>query len=307
MVGLREVDALMTRGDHDPVFAKAEREDDQAVALGLDADSPPVSPLNWCARLWCLCTGREYDPDLTEVSPEFVEFLARKGLDTPKITPLFDVDYYASQISWQIGPKNYFLHYCEGSLDVTLKPHVLFDGDFILSQIGLAEFDRPPLLYFLEQSDPNLSPHPLFEPGLYAEAVGEEFLSGELPIVAFIERWSSKPAPFSSFFCHSYYCLHEPVVRYSWLNPLIHFLSMPMERRRDPNPMFHRGWYGGSLPEDEIGRTEPLIHYIRHGLPQGLMPNPFAYEELRASSLGLPALVESLRRYLSFPRELGAA
>ena len=289
----------------------AEALPDDALEPALTAEAPPThvperDPIGWCARLWSLCTGRDFDPDLTPASAEFLAFLAMKGLDTPRITPLFDVEYYAEQISWQLEPKNYILHYCESALDAAVQPHVMFDGDYILSQAGLKAFDRPPLLYFLEENDPSLSPHPLFEPDLYAAAVGDEFLAGDLPVVAFIDRWARKPAPFSSYFCHSYYCLHEPVVRYSWLNPLIHFLSMAPDRRRDPNPMFHRGWYASNLPEHEDEKIEPLVHYIRYGLPLGTMPNPFAYEELRASSLGLPALVATLRRYLSFPTELSA-
>ncbi len=267
---------------------------------------PKGDPLAFCARLWSVCTKQPFDPEYTTENPEFLEFLNHKGSDTPRITPLFDIDYYSDQLSWQNAPINYYLHYCQGALDVELQPHVLFDSDYVLSQSGLSAFDCPPLLYFLEQNNPKLSPHPLFEPELYSAAVGDDFLNGELPICAFIERWAEKNAPFSSYFSRRFYSLHEPVVRYGGFNPLVHFLSAPAERRRDPNPMFHRGWYASTLAADDIGLEEPLIHYIRHGLPKGLMPNPFAHTELHAASLGLPALVEALRRYLSFPVELTA-
>ena len=273
---------------------------------GANIEIAAVDPMIFCARLWCVCTGQTFDADQTVNNPEFLGFLSRKGLDTPRITPLFDIEFYHEQVSWQLEPKNYILHYCECALETSIQPHILFDRDYLLSQSGMDEFDRPPLLYFLERGDHSLSPHPLFECDVYAGAVGAEFLAGEHPIVAFIERWAQKPAPFSSFFSHKYYCLHEPVVRYSMLNPLMHFLYMPPARRKDPNPMFHRGWYGATLPAEVIGHTEPLIHYIRHGLPMGLMPNPFAREELRADSLGLSALVDALRRYLSFPKQLSA-
>jgi hypothetical protein len=294
-----------TLGSEALAVDEALAEDQEGSEEGLPAQpvTTETDPLTFCARLWCVCTKQPFDPDYTTESPEFLEFLEQKGSNTPKITPLFDIDYYAEQLSWQIAPINYYLHYCESAMDVALQPHVLFDGDYVLSQSGLATFDRPPLLYFLEQNDPNLSPHPLFEPALYSAAVGEDFLGDDLPICAFIERWTQKNAPFSSFFSRKFYALHEPVVRYGGLNPLVHFLSAPPERRRDPNPMFHRGWYANSLVAEDIGVEEPLVHYIRHGLPMGLMPNPFAHGELHAASLGLPALIDALRRYLSFPVE----
>ncbi len=279
-------------------------QDDADDELSAEPETPETDALTYCARLWCICTKQSFDPERTKESPEFLAFLQRKGMDTPRITPLFDVDYYSEQLSWQNAPINYYLHYCESALDVALQPHVLFDSDYVLSQSGLRAYDRPPLLYFLEQNDPMLSPHPLFEPALYSNAVGDDFLNGDLPICAFISRWAEKNAPFSSYFSRRFYSLHEPVVRYGGLNPLVHFMSAPPERRRDPNPMFHRGWYANSLAADEIGLEEPLIHYIRYGLPMGLMPNPFAHSELHAASLGLPALIEALRRYLSFPVEL---
>jgi hypothetical protein len=218
--------------------------------LPAEHEAPQGDALTFCARLWCVCTKQSFDPESTKKSPEFLEFLQKKGLDTPRITPLFDVDYYSEQLSWQNAPINYYLHYCESALDVALPPHVLFDSDYVLSQSGLRAFDRPPLLYFLEKNDPTLSPHPLFQPELYSAAVGDDFLNGDLPICAFISRWAEKSAPFSSYFSRRFYSLHEPVVRYGGLNPLVHFMSAPPERRRDPNPMFHRGWYANSLASD---------------------------------------------------------
>ncbi|MEO8881817.1 MAG: hypothetical protein ABI377_00070 [Devosia sp.] len=268
-----------------------------------EAITLPSSPLSFCARLWCLCTKRPYDSEHTESTPEFLDFIARTNRDTPAVTPLFDVDYYAEQISWQSEPINYLLHYCQNSTDVPLHPHVLFDSEYVLSQSDMVAFDRPPLLYFMEKHDPAFSCHPLFDPDVYVTEVGEDFLREDLPIVAFISRWAEKPASFSRYFSRNFYSLHEPVVRYGQLNPLVHFMSMPPDGRRDPNPMFHREWYMDSLAEDNLGATEPLVHYIRHGLPKGLMPNPFARSELQAASLGLAALVEALRRYLSFPAE----
>jgi hypothetical protein len=300
-----------SRGQSGAPNAQARLTDDlfEDDLVGVD-ETPPATPawdaMACCARLWSVCTKQPYDPDHTPTSPEFLAFLDRKGPETPRITPLFDPDYYSAQISWQNEPINYLLHYCQATMEVDVGPHVLFDDDYVLSQSGLAAFEAPPLLHFLEANDPSISPHPLFDPALYAQSVGEDFLGGDHPVIAFIERWAERPAPFSPYFSRRFYGLHEPVVRYGGLNPLIHFLSMPPERRRDPNPMFHRGWYAASLAPDALGDDDPLVHYIRHGLAMGLMPNPFAQSELRAGSLGLPALVDALRRYLSFPPEGGA-
>jgi len=274
--------------------------DDREVALAAG------DPIDLCAQLWSVCARRPYEGEATAHDPDFVAFLEQSGMDTPQITPLFDVEYYAHQVSWQTPPINFVLHYCGNWPAADLRPHVIFDNAYLLAQTGISRFVRPPLLHLLEAGDPKLSPHPLFDPRYYAEAVGEDFLAGDLPIIAFVERWAAKPAPFSPFFSTDFYGLHEPAVRFGSLNPLIHFLSTPQDRRRDPNPMLHRSWYR-ALVEDELGDAEPLAHYVVHGLARGLMPNPFASGELRASSLGLPALIEALRRYIAFPDESARA
>jgi hypothetical protein len=57
-------------------------------------------------------------------------------------------------------------------------------------------------------------------------------------------------------------------------HPLVHYLTVGVERSCDPNPLFDTTWYLQNYPEVAVARVNPLFHYIEFGAKLGFNPGP---------------------------------
>lgn len=237
-------------------------------------------------------TGRTIEDDEVDV------FLAQKGAACVSPTPLFDVEHYLGQLPRALaGTVNPVAHYLEFGAAAGLLPHPIFDLIWLREQVaGRADLARvPPLLAVLEAvRPPYVSPHPLFDPACYMAATGRPAEGvGWAPAALFLAHWRTERAAFSPYFDVAFYYRQNPHLAGGALDPLTHYLSQPLGRREDVNPMFHAGYY--ALAHKDVGEEDPFAHYLRVGLAEGRLPNPYALAELG----GLGPTPEVLRAYLT--------
>ncbi len=237
---------------------------------------------------------------------------ADAGLDS-RAYPLafFDQDYYRSQLpeAWN-GEANLYLHFCRLGGRLGLKPNPIVDFGFLQRQ--LAELDaggfrpagqraRPPrdnvdlLAQYLRRiGDRNLSPHPLFDPSLYA--VSADLAETDIPVLHFLAHGSD--TAFSPYFSVEFYELQVPELRGSTINRLGHYCDAAPDERCDANPMLSGAYYRAAVGNPAV---DPLSHFVTDGADLGLRPNPYTDADFAAGGLDAEwlGIGTALRRYIA--------
>jgi len=252
-------------------------------------DKPDLAELRM--RLWLACDRAAEIPE-EEGGP----FQARSGEAPP--TLLFDSKFYVGQLPWFLrGKVDAVDHYLSEGWAVGLSPHPAFDSDHVAAQLGVQEWTEPPLLGFLEHKG-NISAHPLFDVEIYTRHVPLRGGSYTKSFETFLEWSQGARAPFSRFFALDWYNTWEPVTRSGRMNPLLHYLTTQPVRRRDPNPMMHNIWYDLQYPAKSSQPADPLIRFVKIGLREGHLPNPFAARQLKLAGPDSIAPYDALLRYV---------
>jgi hypothetical protein len=220
----------------------------------------------------------------------------------------FDPVFYRSQLPPGFAPAaNPLLHYLEAGHQAMLSPHPCFDLDLLCGSGGARPAPRigpavpPPLLTIMEaRASPYATPNVLFEPEIYVRFLPRDALGGLPPFEHFLRFWQDHRVPFSRYFDVAFYArTHRHILR-SGINPLLHYMTQPVEARSDPNPMIHAKYYAAS--QNHVW-GDPLIHYIRFGIAGGCLPNPYAEQELRrqATDHSRGFFAQLLDDYVSIP------
>lgn len=78
----------------------------------------------------------------------------------------------------------------------------------------------------------------------------------------------------SSLFWKDYYLNQNDDVRFTGVDPLLHYLLHGAEESRNPNPLFDSRWYLDEYRDVANSLLNPLIHYIRFGATELRDPGP---------------------------------
>lgn len=242
-------------------------------------------------RFWLACDRA------TEI-PEGDAGPIRAQGDDASPTLLFDSKFYLGQLPWFLrGKVDAINHYLSEGWTMRLSPHPAFDSDHVAAQLGVREWTEPPLLGFLEHKG-NVSAHPLFDVEIYTRHVPLDCKRFAKSFEAFLEWSPGARAPFSRFFSLDWYSTWEPVTRSGRMNPLLHYLTTQPARRRDPNPMVHNVWYDLQYPAKAGQAADPLIRFVKVGLREGHLPNPFAARQLKLVGSDSVAPYDVVQRYV---------
>ena len=199
----------------------------------------------------------------------------------------------------------------------------IFRPDWYLARYpDVAAEGVDPLTHYLRRgSAEGRDPHPLFDTDWYL-AQNVDVAAGRVNPLEHYLRWGAvegrDPHP---LFDSSWYLAQYPDVRDHGLNPLVHYVRWGAVELRHPNPYFYAGDYVAqcrkaskvtqSETDDQLSRTtcamssvvktgsaraelnsvgseNPLVHFIRYGIPNGVRPNLSI----------LPARLESFRQRL---------
>jgi hypothetical protein len=236
--------------------------------------------------------------------------LAAELAQSRALTPLFRPDGYLAHLPPALRRTTRPLHhYLRTGAWLPLSTHPCIDPAFIAARHDAEDAPAKPgaapgikvpaLLRLLEATEaPHVDPCPLFDSAFYAQHLPAAALDRITPFEHFLLHWCDNPVPFSRFFDFEFYFFLNQHVARARLNPLVHYFEQPVEQRTDANPMIHGRYYAASVGGV---RGDPLAHYVRFGLAQGIAPNPYAFGELRVDGADLPPEVmrELLTSYVA--------
>ena len=77
----------------------------------------------------------------------------------------------------------------------------------------------------------------------------------------------------ASLFDSAFYLRSYPDVAASGMDPLVHYLTVGVSERRDPNPLFDTSFYLATNPDVEMAGVDPLLHYLLRGAAEGRDPS----------------------------------
>ncbi len=229
------------------------------------------------------------------VTPEGL--LSAELAQSRSLTPLFRPDHYLAHLPPALRRTTRPLHhYLRTGAWLPMSTHPCIDPAFIAAchdvddapvRPGAAPGIKvPALLRLLEATAAaHVDPCPLFDSAFYAQHLPAAALERMTPFEHFLLHWCDNPVPFSRFFDFEFYFFLNQHVARSRLNPLVHYFEQPVEQRTDANPMIHGRYYATTIGGV---RGDPLAHYVRFGLAQGVAPNPYAFSELRVDGTDLP-------------------
>ena len=170
-----------------------------------------------------------------------VHFVLHGHKEWREFHPLFDIDYYLSQIPELHEEKdiNLLLHYLTEGYKQNISPSRLFDAEYYLSRYSSGKsIGSPALLHYLKYGyKDGFNPHPAF---------------------------------------NTEYYLSQYPDRSAWLetSPLLHFFKRAKDKRKSPHPLFNVETLTKTYPKYSEVSYCPLMHYIQHGIKHNISPNP---------------------------------
>lgn len=159
--------------------------------------------------------------------------------------PLFDEAYYRAS-----GPQfegDAYAHFCAAGWSGERAPHPLFDVEYYASQVAEgARRGMDPLAHFLTVGwQRGLDPHPTFDCAHYMSQAAHD-LGGQDPLTHYLTTgWRSGLDPHRLFWT-KYYLEANPDVAAACINPLLHYITNWADGAgsRQPYPQFDSIAYG---------------------------------------------------------------
>ena len=169
---------------------------------------------------------------------------ARRRLPQPdrdRYGPLFDIDYYLSQVD-AAHPKDAVRHYEDIGAQQGLSPSPLFWDSYYRRQHQGEEIENPVLHYRELGSTSGCRPHPLFDPNWYQNVASTHAEH------ASIAQWDA--------------------------DLLSHYLDHGWHQGLSPHPLVYLPYASGFVPRLRRNRIDPLSYLIQKGLSKFRRPHP---------------------------------
>jgi glycosyltransferase involved in cell wall biosynthesis len=208
--------------------------------------------------------------DDREIADPFVHYLSQGWLDELSPHLIFDVEHYRNQHAGEleVSPLE---HYLASELASRTSLHPLFDVEYYRTQIDARDRARDPIVHFLLRgAKENLDPHPLFD-AEYALKWGGYRDDERGSFLRFLE------APFSGGSFHPLFRVKyykEQVSRNPRPieNPLLDYIQLGAKEGLSPYPLFDPEFYASQLKDES--ETGDLLHYLTKGYAEGYSPHP---------------------------------
>nr|WP_321361162.1 glycosyltransferase [uncultured Hyphomonas sp.] len=214
------------------------------------------------------------NPDVREADIDpLTHYILAGAEEGRRPNPLFDPVHYASVWgSDQAGHGYAFAHYLTVGWLQGLSPHALFDPDWYRERAGIPK-NIEPVSHFLFAQNPQ-SPHPLFDAQWYLDQYSDVKISGQNPLIHYIEAgWREFRSP-SPYFDAAGYIKKNLQTEGGSCEPLQHYLRSGWRLGLSPGERFNTAHYLGSYEDVRKAEVNPLIHYIKVGAAEGRRPLP---------------------------------
>lgn len=153
------------------------------------------------------------------------------------------------------------------------SPNPLFDTGWYLSTYpDAAASGLNPLVYYLRYGSANgHSPGPLFDRAWYLDRNADVRAAGIDPAVHWLNHGAREGRCPGPWFDPAWYMSENPDVAAAGLPALEHYLAAGGREGRDPSRFFSSRWY---LAQYKDVRSNPLIHFLKHGIHEFRRPHP---------------------------------
>ncbi len=179
---------------------------------------------------------------------------------------LFDHDFVEEQLQARGAQKPWdtLRAYLKDRTLWTLRPHPLFDPEYYRSQLA-EPLDRAPLFDYYLRGNEAPDPHPLFSQQWYLgrcenvrDALG---FAGATALTHFLvegHRRGELPNPYFHTIWYANTYLDGDRISF---NPLLHYMDQGYRSGNDPSPLFDAAAYAAANPVGDS--MTPLEHYLR--------------------------------------------
>lgn len=221
---------------------------------------------------------------------------------------LFDSKWYLSRYADVAAAKiDPLRHYEEYGAFERRDPHPFFDTTWYLDQFAdPIEVGNDALRHFIAIGAAlGKSPHPLFDVKWYLTEYSDVKAANQNPLVHYLSTGAYEGKYPNPYFNSDWYIGRYLNVLPPKANPLTHFVEVGAAMGLDPNPNFDTTFYVKT--NLDIGRLNPLSHYITKGRSEGrLTKGPKVRNEIAVvflarsqdgSTAGIDLFVESYRRF----------
>jgi hypothetical protein len=219
----------------------------------------------------------EHNPDVAKagVNPLF-HYQNWGGRERRDPSPLFNTEYYLELRNLGSVVGNPLHEYLSGITHESVDPHPLFLAAYFCDQAGLTDAAEAPLVIYEKRSDLNrsLKPHPLFDLDFMQKQLNIEFPEGISPLEAFCRMSRERDIDPSSLFESKLYRYQMEVERGERLNdpPIIDYLKHGYkDKTLLPNIVFDPMTYRGNSVEFS---GPELSHYCLAGDRLGYVTHP---------------------------------
>lgn len=189
---------------------------------------------------------------------------------------LCDWDWYGHFISRQPGssPQEGMRHFLSHGNGNGDSPSPLFDPVFYAQRFGLKASPLDALFQYMVIGDwLGLRPCPLFDPR-YCRNTAPRGQRSLRPVAGRYLRDYTQAGQPHPLFDQEWYLDRYADVRRSGSNPLVHFLYNGIPEGRLPNPYFSPSWYLEAYPDVANAAMHPSSHFIAHGAAEARSPGP---------------------------------
>ncbi len=221
---------------------------------------------------------------------------------------LFDVEFYRSYFSDKnINGYSLYKHYYELGWRLGLKPSLLFDTEWYLSQFDQVDRfygkDICPIDHYIETGSYDfLSPHPLFDPAWYVEYNNISIEKGNL-LTHYLKignhlNYSPHPLFDPVYLLNSV----QPSIARSYSLLELYLYKDAFNTEVNPNPLFDVKFYLDKYTEVATSGLSALEHYVKFGAALGYQPNRFFDVDFYLSAVGMPSNIatNALSHYIQY-------
>ncbi len=195
---------------------------------------------------------------------------------TLRDSPLFDSDYYASQLRARDLPAaNLIEHYLSVGAGEGIDPHPLFDSRYYLAQYpDVANACMNPLVhYILHGAAEGRNPNRFFNSQFYRQAIPELAADGcKNPLQHYASTPTRQKSSPHELFDPQNYISCYPEVLLTGHEPLEHYLNIGFYERRRAALSFDKAFYAASYPDVANADIDPYVHFCRFGRDEGRLP-----------------------------------
>lgn len=227
--------------------------------------------------------------------------------------PLFDCEYYASQLGRVSRNEDLLTHYMTTEAGAQMRPHPLFEPDYYEKVAGPFEANVTPLEHYRKSGwKKGLSPHPLFDGGYYLRSAGLPDDVGD-PLSHYLLRGVFDTAP-SRLFSDAYYVADirrrlpaGSLESYLYGPPLVHYVRHGFKHAPQTHPLFDAAlyrerWSRLLREKNQDGPKTPhvdwLRHYIEFGWSHRLSPSRLFDADFYLRQLSTDIGMDALSHYL---------